>query len=111
MPEKLWNPNLLKWTFTIDLAKDDINEPNILNLIEKLKQIIRFIPECGEINENQRIVGGKPTLENEFPWMVRLSYFNRFYCGGMLLNDRYVLTAAHCVKGWVEFVILKYSWI
>jgi secreted trypsin-like serine protease len=54
---------------------------------------------CGERNENSRIVGGKPTNENEFPWMARLSYFNRFYCGGMLINDRYVLTAAHCVKG------------
>jgi len=54
---------------------------------------------CGERNDGSRIVGGEPTDMNEFPWMVRLSYFNRFYCGGMLINDRYVLTAAHCVKG------------
>lgn len=54
---------------------------------------------CGDRNDASRIVGGKPANANEFPWMVRLSYFNRFYCGGMLINDRYVLTAAHCVKG------------
>lgn len=54
---------------------------------------------CGERNDESRIVGGQTAGVNEFPWMARLSYFNRFYCGGMLINDRYVLTAAHCVKG------------
>ncbi|XP_028170665.1 transmembrane protease serine 9-like [Ostrinia furnacalis] len=60
---------------------------------------------CGERNEASRIVGGVETAVNEFPWAVRLSYFKKFYCGGMLINDRYVLTAAHCVKSFNWFMI------
>ncbi|CAG9787309.1 unnamed protein product [Diatraea saccharalis] len=60
---------------------------------------------CGVRNEASRIIGGVETAVNEFPWIARLSYFNKFYCGGMLINDRYILTAAHCVKGFMWFMI------
>lgn len=53
---------------------------------------------CGVINQEIRIVGGRPTGVNRYPWVVRLVYDGQFHCGGSLLNGDYVLTAAHCVR-------------
>jgi len=33
--------------------------------------------ECGERNDESRIVGGNTAIVNAYPWMARLSYFNR----------------------------------
>ncbi|GAA3458518.1 secreted trypsin-like serine protease [Saccharothrix longispora] len=40
-----------------------------------------------------QVVGGTRAAQGEFPWMVRLS----MGCGGSMLTDQLVLTAAHCV--------------
>jgi len=55
---------------------------------------------CGLTNKYNRIVGGVETLVNQYPWMVLLMYNDHFYCGGSIINSRYVLTAAHCTYGW-----------
>lgn len=44
-----------------------------------------------------RIVGGHETTINEFPYLVNLRRNGKFSCGGSLLTERCVLTAAHCV--------------
>ncbi|XP_038206460.1 CLIP domain-containing serine protease 2-like [Zerene cesonia] len=57
---------------------------------------------CGTQNE-YRIVGGTQTEIDEHPWMALLKYTkpkgSGYYCGGVLISSRYVLTAAHCIKG------------
>ncbi|XP_063546469.1 trypsin-like isoform X1 [Cydia strobilella] len=54
--------------------------------------------QCG-VPTRSRIVGGYETKVLELPWMAALMYNGRFYCGGSLINDFYILTAAHCTSG------------
>ncbi|XP_072152014.1 trypsin-1 isoform X2 [Bemisia tabaci] len=53
---------------------------------------------CGQVNQEIRIVGGRPTGVNRYPWLARLVYDGQFHCGASLINGDYVLTAAHCVR-------------
>ncbi|CAG4945651.1 unnamed protein product [Colias eurytheme] len=59
---------------------------------------------CGERNEEPRVVGGTGSSVNAFPWIARLIYHNSFGCGASLINDKYVVSAAHCVKGFMWFM-------
>lgn len=54
---------------------------------------------CGSTLQD-KIYGGERAKITDFPWMVLLQYSkpnNRkgFHCGGVLINDQYVLTASH----------------
>ncbi|XP_076620357.1 transmembrane protease serine 9-like [Colletes latitarsis] len=46
-----------------------------------------------------QIVGGKDANAGQFPYQVSLRKNGNHFCGGSILNNRYILTAAHCVKG------------
>lgn len=58
------------------------------------------LSQCGAKNGNQdqeRIVGGKNADPGEWPWIAALFNAGRQFCGGSLIDDKHVLTAAHCV--------------
>lgn len=82
--------------------------------LEKLEKISyqHLLPprdECGISDSDDRVVGGEETGLEEFPWMALLHYNKNgtpygFHCGGSLINDQYVLTAAHCVSGSISAI-------
>ena len=66
--------------------------------------------ECGLSGGEQRIVGGEDTIPGEFPYTALLGNTRKeiypgtgqsydvkiWFCGGTLINRRYVVTAGHC---------------
>lgn len=56
----------------------------------------------GDLLQN-RIVGGNKAEPGEFPYQVRLNIRSRrgtSLCGGVIIDKRHILTAAHCVTTW-----------
>jgi secreted trypsin-like serine protease len=48
--------------------------------------------------EPQQIVGGTDVAPEEYPWMVEILNNTNHHCGGVLIHEDWVLTAAHCIK-------------
>ncbi|CAG9789267.1 unnamed protein product [Diatraea saccharalis] len=111
---------------TVQLATSDIAETNLeisyitvgaLNSTSQLSshpawQILNSL-ECGE-NAADRIIGGTRAALGQFPWIARLGYVLPddpdidWMCGGALITDRIVITAAHCIPSEEEEYALKY---
>merc|ERR1712165_690158 len=53
-----------------------------------------------------RIVGGFEAQENQWPWRVALFIDNAWFCGGSIISENYVMTAAHCADGASYFDIM-----
>ncbi|XP_053271940.1 chymotrypsinogen A [Pleuronectes platessa] len=54
---------------------------------------------CGQAPINTRIIGGQTATPGDWPWQVSLVLFGTHRCGGSLINDQWVMTAAHCITG------------
>ncbi|XP_055679999.1 serine protease filzig [Lutzomyia longipalpis] len=65
--------------------------------------------------KSARIVGGKSAHFGEFPWQVLvrestwLGLFTKNKCGGVLISNSYVITAAHCQPGFLASLVAVFG--
>jgi len=47
--------------------------------------------------QHNRVTGGSPAVQGQFPWQAAIIIDYNYFCGGCLIGDTKVLTAASCV--------------
>ncbi|EFN81463.1 Trypsin-7 [Harpegnathos saltator] len=52
----------------------------------------------GILHDEGRIVGGRETSIEEHPYQVSLRHGDRHACGGAIISEDWIITAAHCVR-------------
>ncbi|KAG5680323.1 hypothetical protein PVAND_009835 [Polypedilum vanderplanki] len=101
-----------------EATNEDGEESNVVDETEEIKPP----PFDGKIQcgirpqyKKGRIVGGTAASFGEFPWQVLvrestwLGLFTKNKCGGVLISNSYVLTAAHCQPGFLASLVTVFG--
>ncbi|XP_017077322.1 serine protease grass [Drosophila eugracilis] len=67
---------------------------------QMVESVVFLNPTCGVSYEpflGPRIMNGKDAVLRSAPFMAYLYNATDLFCGGSIINSRYILTAAHCI--------------
>ncbi|MAS91727.1 MAG: hypothetical protein CMO55_00910 [Verrucomicrobiales bacterium] len=74
-----------------------------MKIVIGLLSAVVFLCLSSQVSGQSKIVGGEDAANGAYPWMVALvkkaapDPFQGQFCGGSLIHENWVLTAAHCV--------------
>ena len=95
---------------TREIKEDGFRFNNFLSTFSKSSVESHFEIEqpefCGKnsLPRGSRIVGGQNAMIGQFPWIAQISVKKQansnfeFICGGSLITENIMVTAAHCFK-------------
>lgn len=83
-------------TFSLSLLLND--EPIIhVRIVEPGDKLVPFFTGR-KTDVDSKITGGSDADISEFPWQVYLEA-GKYTCGGSIISNEWIITAAHCTKG------------
>lgn len=70
---------------------------SVIKLIVCIRGTVADVP-CGQQwRRGSRIIGGQNAVPGEFPWLVSIKRRGGHFCGGTIVNKKWVVTAGHCM--------------
>merc|ERR1719348_2284175 len=104
-------PTFVPWSSEKVLPKDillsivGMGPPTTERFPGYKKGTLDLSDKCG-VAAGKRIVGGEEATPHSYPWMAALFVDGKWFCGGTLISDEWVLTAAHCAHGAKEMRVM-----
>merc|ERR1711892_231461 len=105
-PEEHWRPAQGR-----DLSKYKPRQAMLPMTEQDLAWAVKEVKKNGAstnkgTNLDLKATCGIEAEENQWPWQVALFIDDAWFCGGSLISENYVLTAAHCVDGASYFDVM-----